>query len=283
MNYFFGCLSGCFLIAMLASCGVNSDLSEVTKDLVVGNTSCLVMDLDTGTVKAYPSLEAALALSGIRDNLLVLVRVPGGAVVGGSAPSMRWALADEVVGSKGSEQTFVSVFEITRGQWRRMAATQPWTTMPVGLVGSGDTLPACGFSMELAHAGLLTANVRLPGSFALPTASQWEYLARGGSSGSFPWGDSHDPTVAGLYAVTADSGSGSALTGPRPVGALAANSFGLYDTAGNVWELASDSTIHGGSWLDGLPMARSANGIDLPPTSAHALLGLRLLYRSDQP
>ncbi len=266
----------------LAGCGGGSSgTADLVNQVAIGNATCLVVDLDASTVRAEASLTAALALPGIRDGKLVLVRIPAGSVAGGSAPGVRWGLPDEVAGAKGSAQVFVSVFELTRGQWRRLAGNQPWSTMPADLVGSGDELPACGISLDAANAAVNAVAARVPGRFSLPTSEQWEYLARGGSTGRFPWGDSNDPTVAGLYAVTADTIT--TLSGPQRVGSLAPNAFGLYDVAGNAWELTSDSTIRGGSWLDGLPMARSANRIGLDQAGAHALVGVRLLYRPANP
>ncbi len=266
----------------LAGCGnVGSGSTDLVNQVAAGNATCLVVDLDANTVRAEVSLTAALALSGIRDSKLVLVRIPAGSVAGGSGPGVRWGLPDEVAGAKGSAQVFVSVFEITRGQWRRLAGSQPWATLPADLVGSGDSLPACGISLDAANAAVNAVAARIPGRLSLPTSEQWEYLARGGSTARYPWGDSNDPSVAGLYAVTADTVT--ALSGPQRTGSLAQNAFGLYDVAGNAWELTSDGTIHGGSWLDGLPMARSANRFSLDQASAHALVGVRFLYRPTSP
>ena len=277
-----GVMTAMLAAFFLAGCGsVPNGTSDLVNQVAVGNATCLVVDLDASTVRAEVSLTAALALSGIRDSKLVLVRVPAGSVSGGSGPGVRWGLPDEVAGAKGSSQVFVSVFEITRGQWRRMAGSQPWSTMPADLVGSGDSLPACGVSLDAANAVVSAAAARVPGRFSLPTSEQWEYLARGGSTARYPWGDSNDPSVAGLYAVTADTVT--TLSGPQRTGSLAPNGFGLYDVAGNAWELTSDGTIHGGSWIDGLPMARSANRISLDQASAHALVGVRFLYRPANP
>jgi formylglycine-generating enzyme required for sulfatase activity len=89
--------------------------------------------------------------------------------------------------------------------------------------------------------------------YRLPTDTEWEYAARGGLSGKrFPWGDIIDHTRAnyyGWYGFTYDQGyegfDTRYATGEypftSPVGAFAANGYGLYDMAGNVWEWCNDA------------------------------------------
>jgi formylglycine-generating enzyme required for sulfatase activity len=77
----------------------------------------------------------------------------------------------------------------------------------------------------------------------LPTESQWEYAARGGlSQKSYVWGDDLNPE--GRHLANTWQGQfpkiNLELDGFKvvsPVGCFAPNNFGLFDMAGNVWQI----------------------------------------------
>jgi uncharacterized protein (TIGR02171 family) len=71
--------------------------------------------------------------------------------------------------------------------------------------------------------------------YRLPTESEWEYAARGGST-SLPFSSVGDSSYACYYAWFGANSSGRT----HPVATRIANGYGLYDMAGNVFEWTND-------------------------------------------
>jgi formylglycine-generating enzyme required for sulfatase activity len=112
---------------------------------------------------------------------------------------------------------------------------------PDSTLDGRDDHPVVQVSWEDAAAFAAWAGKRLP------TEAEWEYAARGGLAGKrYPWGDepaSDDgPHRANIWHGTFPHLNTKADGHERtaPVKSFPPNGYGLYDTAGNVWEWCAD-------------------------------------------
>jgi formylglycine-generating enzyme required for sulfatase activity len=117
-----------------------------------------------------------------------------------------------------------------------------------------DSRPVINVSWYDAKAFAEWLSKKSKRQFRLPTEAEWEYAARGGTDTAYWWGNQAGKGNANC------SGCGSKWdnTSTAPVGSFAANSFGLHDTLGNVYEWVEDqghdsyqgAPDDGSAWLD---------------------------------
>jgi formylglycine-generating enzyme required for sulfatase activity len=181
---------------------------------------------------------------------IVFVLLPGGcSQVGAVAPS-----AENPAGSPGidpwgrDEESpvdvvhldpfFVSKYEVTVGQWDRLAGDvliDPTITRWVdeGRDEGFELLPA--WLPKFQQSRLVVEHHFL----ALPTEAQWEYSARGGTTTAWCTGDDKDD-IARQANVLDGGGGGGAHIGPFPANTCFANAFGLHHVHGNLSEWTGD-------------------------------------------
>lgn len=239
-----------------------------------------VVDLETGTATPQAALPDLATDPRYRDRLMafrLVSAVPTS--VGQSSGTFAWQ--DDETRREVRAPSYIGAFEVTRAQWQRLAGASPWTAPAIAAIdgagGSGE-VPATGLG-PLAVANAIDGwNDRGQSArLAVPSPAQWEVAARGGQTATYPWGEDHRTSTVRRFAVTWEAGIIDSTSGLQPVGTRHANGLGLYDCIGNAWELTSDGQARGGSWADGVALARPANHRDVP-ADGWATVGVRLVY-----
>ena len=136
-------------------------------------------------------------------------------------------------------------FPATRGvvgaEWWRQVEGADWRRPagPQSTVDDRSDHPVVHVSWFDAQAYCTWTGTRLP------TEAEWEYAARAGGSGPFPWGDELEPdgehrmnVFQGRFPTDNTCADGYADT--APVDAFPPNAWGLHNATGNVWEWCSD-------------------------------------------
>ena len=177
-------------------------------------------------------------------------------------------------------------FEVKQSQYENVIGTNP------SYFTRCDDCPVEQVSWEDAKEFISRLNAKNDGYiYSLPTEAQWEYAASPGPGGVYA-GPLND------IAWYADN-SGSRA---HQVGTKKANTFGLYDMHGNVWEWCEDwydrgyyskspavdpkgpengteRVLHGGSWGDSAKFTRAANRSGNAPSLRVKYVGFRIVAR----
>jgi serine/threonine-protein kinase PpkA len=133
----------------------------------------------------------------------------------------------------------ISQYEITFQEYEQFAkATE--RALPGDNRWGRETRPVINVSWEDARAYTLWLSKMTGQTYRLPSESEWEYAARAGSIGLYWWGESNAAGRANCRRGCNSRFSGLFGSKTAPAGSYPANSFDIYDTAGNVAEWVQD-------------------------------------------
>lgn len=199
---------------------------------------------------------------------------------------------------------WIGKYEVTQREYVAVMESNPSRFVhPERPVDSVSWENAVRFGQRLTERERLAG--RLPEGYVyrLPTEAEWEFAARSGSTGPFPWGGSADTNRGNFKGVYPRDFSEdlevSGVYGTTESGKYDPNAFGLYDFHGNVREWVWDywnarlpggeltdwagppsgrmRTVRGGGWEDPAHLARSAVRRGQRSTTVSSSLGFRVV------
>ena len=154
-----------------------------------------------------------------------------------------------------AEPLAVGRFEVTFAQWDACHQAGGCLHNPDDQGWGRGNRPVVDVSWEDAQEYVEWLSETTEQRYRLPSESEWEYVARAGTSTRYWWGDDIGEKRANCI------GCGSPVDDQRtaPVGSFSPNAFGLYDVHGNVWERTQDcwnesyegAPVDGSAWRSG--------------------------------
>jgi formylglycine-generating enzyme required for sulfatase activity len=234
--------------------------------------------------------EAEAKAEVLRGFAATMIEIPGGTFRMGCSPGDVSCDDDETPAHEVRIAPFrMGQYEVTQAQWRAVTGENPSRF-------KGDDRPVERVSWHDIQTFLERLNADHAGKpYRLPSEAEWEYAARAGTSTRYWWGDEIGENRANC------SGCGSRWNRETaPVGSFRANAFGLYDTAGNVWEWVQDCShgnyagapadgsawqencsdtrrvLRGGSWLNKPRSLRVSIRYRNLPDNRHDTYGVRI-------
>jgi formylglycine-generating enzyme required for sulfatase activity len=149
-----------------------------------------------------------------------------------------------------SKPFYIGVYEVTQAEYEKIMDSRDvssfgkYEKLPEK---TGPNYPASMVTWYDANEFCMKLSLREGVRYRLPTEAEWEYACRAGTTTQYYWGDQYDEAKARDHAwfrMNANKIYWSAPhanhPGAQPVGLKKANTWGLYDMAGNLSEWCSD-------------------------------------------
>jgi sulfatase modifying factor 1 len=142
---------------------------------------------------------------------------------------------------------WMSKFETTQRQWKQVMEKLP--APPTAELPEDDELPVGNvnfaeveeFCRKLTDLGQKSGELPNGWEFRLPTEAQWEYACRAGTTTATSFGDALSSQQANFKGKPYNGGEpGPSIGHAAKVGSYPANSWGLHDMHGNIFEWCRD-------------------------------------------
>lgn len=242
---------------------------------------------------SWAQSDVASIQDAFRDGSLgpALVLIKGGCYQIGSPADESGRDRDESQLEVCVEDFYIGQYEITFAEFENFVMATGHSRDKTDDMGWGRAQrPVINVNREKVSAYLAWLSQKTDQKYRLPTEAEWEYAARGGTDTAYWWG----AEVGNNQANCDGCGSQWDNQTTAPVGSFAPNSYGLYDTAGNVWEWTcsayersykkapsrcgqkSLTAIRGGSWGNKPRGVRSANRSNVSQDYRSELIGFRI-------
>ena len=163
-------------------------------------------------------------------------------------------------------------YPVTQAQWQAVAQLpkqqDELDSEPSRFTGDNRPVETISWNEAVEFCQRLSAHTGK--EYRLPSEAEWEYACRAGTTTPFHFGETITPELANYR------GSSTYSNGPKgvyreattDVGSFPANTFGLYDTHGNVWEWCLDrwhnnydgAPTDGSAWVEGESELRIVRG-----------------------
>ena len=243
-----------------------------------------------------PGVTASINLPWIEPNTgMIFIPIPAGSFLMGSPSTELNRNSDEEPLHTVTLPAFLmGKYEVTFEQWDVCIAARGCKYRPSDQGWGRNRQPVINVSWYDVEEFINWLSRKNGKRFRLPTEAEWEYATRAGTVTPYWWGKTLENARANCH------GCGSSWDNIQtaPVGSFPANPWGLFDTAGNVWEWLCSAyansydgnetrcvgkenvnlrSLRGGSWYNLPHWMRSANRYRELPDSRNSYTGFRIV------